>query len=99
RDKLVTGVQTCALPIYRRERVGAPDGEQHRHAQRPRSPPAPFHSGAKYRKSPLPRWGEGEGEGGNCVSLLHDAPAPRRAAAAHRSEERRVGKEGRGRWW
>src|SRR6266545_6152766 len=29
RDKLVTGVQTCALPIYRTERGDARGGDEH----------------------------------------------------------------------
>src|SRR6266404_8884135 len=54
RAKLVTGVQTCALPIFVRRLVG-------------------LHGGTVVATS------DGEGRG--------------------RSEERRVGKECRGRWW
>src|SRR5688572_32547275 len=53
RDLTVTGVQTCALPIYHGQERRAADGPEH--AERP--------------------------------------------AAAERSEERRVGKEGRCRGW
>src|SRR5687767_12245613 len=55
RDKLVTGVQTCALPIW------------HRHAR-------------------------AAGRGGH-------RRAAQRAGRGARSEERRVGKECRSRWW
>src|SRR6201991_2792422 len=59
RDKLVTGVQTCALPISQQ---GGGRGQ-----------------------------GGGAGGGGR-------RRRPGRLRALHRSEERRVGKEGRSRW-
>src|SRR5947209_15817262 len=58
RDIGVTGVQTCALPIFRRLQVGHPVAE------------------------------DGEAAEGRRVERLEDDPV-----AAHRSEERRVGKE------
>src|SRR5207244_4996044 len=62
RDDLVTGVQTCALPIY---------------------PPFDFRPGRE------PVDGERLGE-----RLVHGHPRVER-----RSEESRVGKECRSRWW
>src|SRR5687767_15737608 len=87
RDKLVTGVQTCALPICLR----AGEGKRVQ----------PGHL------AHLP------GHGGAQLARARDLPAQRlrafgrrsRAAAARlrpgriRSEERRVGKECRSRWW
>src|SRR2546425_2257037 len=82
RDKLVTGVQTCALPISRQAadrvllrrvraaRLGA------NLFRRPRSP----------RRGPM-QGGFGPGR-----------PARRRRPVLYRSEERRVGKECRSRW-
>src|SRR2546425_8981147 len=63
RDKLVTGVQTCALPIYRLGYVMANAGID-------QSNVAP--------------------DGGRVLLLPRDPD--------RRSEERRVGKEGRSRW-
>src|SRR5687767_15402546 len=83
RDKLVTGVQTCALPIYiRPERIGECRNDieiclapgvvfrvrVERHVHRVTGPNAP-------------------------ADLVHEA------SAGERSEERRVGKECRSRWW
>src|SRR2546427_7420562 len=68
RDLTVTGVQTCALPIY----AGAIDRERHELREIARREPD--------REAPL----------------VH---RPRiDVADAHRSEERRVGKECRSRW-
>src|SRR5207248_7705642 len=65
RDRTVTGVQTCALPIY----LG--------------------------RSDPLPTWSwPSQGLLACCTS--HPASPPSGRA---RSEERRVGKECRFRWW
>src|SRR5439155_11260623 len=68
RDGHVTGVQTCALPIYPSSVAG---GER----------PADGLTGARV---PEPKGVVG---------------APRDEQASVRSEERRVGKEGRCRWW
>src|SRR2546425_8314347 len=67
RDKLVTGVQTCALPIWRRPfALLLPGGNG-------------MMAGPAERASPLEE-------------------AVRRRVGETRSEERRVGKEGRSRW-
>src|SRR5436189_3253362 len=80
RDTSVTGVQTCALPIYRRR--------QRRLLARPQR-----RTGAPQPHAVHPR-------------LLRARPAalgtllqPPRREGGLRSEERRVGKEGRSRWW
>src|SRR5205823_11214655 len=91
RDKLVTGVQTCALPIFMRR----PD------SPRPSLSPADLHdlsattderreSGRLARRraprATLGHWEEDQ--------RGHDA-----LKTIQRSEERRVGKEGRAGWW
>src|SRR5205823_9686922 len=88
RDKLVTGVQTCALPIYGTS-FGFPRSVAWSRATRAGVspdrawPPAPVCGAAlglaEPRKPP--------------PSVRATAVSP--AAAATRSEERRVGKEGR----
>src|SRR5437879_9154094 len=71
RDTSVTGVQTCALPISRRE-AADPDEEGDRGVHRESAAPCPRPRG----------------------------DFPRRRGLRHlRSEERRVGKECRCRWW
>src|SRR5207247_4230551 len=80
RDPLVTGVQTCALPIYRRQRPGEPLFSAARRGAR-----APGHPGQQRRGRPERRPG--------CRTERRGV-----AARARRSEERRVGKEGRSRW-
>src|SRR5206468_9221684 len=72
RDLIVTGVQTCALPIFR---AGQTNFEQ---AGGPR---AYFGSPAEARAD----------EGARTIEVLG-------AILEERSEERRVGKEGRWRW-
>src|SRR5207249_6402227 len=83
RDRNVTGVQTCALPISgtgaRRFAVeGCPPGRPPRPA---RVRPLPFRR---------PRAGRGGWPGGAGQAVW---------VSWKRSEERRVGKEGRARWW
>src|SRR5205823_11437835 len=69
RDKLVTGVQTCALPIYRIEKL-------------------------KRRLSVTLT------DGSRMVGEIFLRPVSRyRSRPEERSEERRVGKECRCRWW
>src|SRR5687767_15684456 len=90
RDKLVTGVQTCALPILRPRRASGrarTDGPHHgraspvRRARWPAAVPAREHHGEHRRaRRPSPRASRG--------SVLRAA----------RSEERRVGKECRSGW-
>src|SRR5688500_20334498 len=75
RDYKVTGVQTCALPIYR---LGSPDARSRRREQS-------FPTNAAIRRTALPRQ----------LQLRRVASDP--AQIDGRSEERRVGKEGR-RW-
>src|SRR5256885_12118970 len=84
RDYKVTGVQTCALPIYRlgiRDRIHLTFIE--REPQLPRGKHAPAHVLA--RIDPV--------RAQNSVR-----ENKRRRAHARRSEERRVGEEGRSRW-
>src|SRR5206468_4620479 len=86
RDLIVTGVQTCALPIYLRqpERPGEPDVAAR---GRPRRP------GTGRDLRALPESPRAVAESG------HQALGRRAADAGHRrSEERRVGKEWRSRW-
>src|SRR5687767_16037193 len=91
RDKLVTGVQTCALPISARRRAPIP----RRAARSSRRPPHANAGAAPAAARPPrePAW--------RSVSLPAPPAAPRRSAStsrrAARSEERRVGKEGRSR--
>src|SRR5690606_39332237 len=93
RDFHVTGVQTCALPIS--QMTKAPTAPDIASTPLPHSasirntPPAPAR--VRHRAGPAsrcerrypPRWRRS---------------APWETAAHGRSEERRVGKEGRGRW-
>src|SRR5437773_11212124 len=76
RDRDVTGVQTCALPISRSK------------------------SSSK-KTAPRPRRRRGRQE--NIRICLFELPwfgwTRRRARTQYRSEERRVGKECRYRWW
>src|SRR5205823_11158317 len=88
RDKLVTGVQTCALPI-------SPGSRRARHPD----PQLYERHGVKMVAYDRPGYGESEPHIGRSVA---DA-APDIEAIANelgfRSEERRVGKEGRSRGW
>src|SRR5690606_40962320 len=79
RDFHVTGVQTCALPIYERNHCGTPlrgPREAGGHAAEHRAAPAPARQSADLLRHSVPLSGTG---------LLRDADP--------RSEERRVGKE------
>src|SRR5699024_11332514 len=86
RDRNVTGVQTCALPISRsarpsgrRRTVLRDDAARASRAPAGRPPRSPEHPD--------------EGSAGS------DRPAPCRGSSrTTRSEERRVGKEGSSRW-
>src|SRR5205823_7249022 len=96
RDKLVTGVQTCALPILRTSMGGMPakvsfPGRQIPGLQLDLQLPEEF----RLRDIDFGNGGQASGrqitlpaKGRRQVLELFDA----------RSEERRVGKEGRGRW-
>src|SRR5256885_6976283 len=83
RDYKVTGVQTCALPIYRRLLRSPFEGFQE---QRRLFQPRP------HRAAPDP-----PGRGGVLLPPRARAGAEEREGAL-RSEERRVGKECRSRW-
>src|SRR2546425_4496674 len=78
RDKLVTGVQTCALPIYR---IAVASG---RIAMSP----------AAFRLVAAGKAKKGDALGVARVAAIQAA----KRTAELRSEERRVGKEGRSRW-
>src|SRR5256886_3964995 len=82
RDLTVTGVQTCALPIW----LSHPQAERQAR-QRRRGAGAPD----AHPAHPDPH--ERDRLGGRCAQ-----EAPRPARAHRRSEERRVGKECRSRW-
>src|SRR5207247_5641516 len=87
RYPLVTGVQTCALPIYQRRRVGQPRGAfRVRQGQHEDRPGRPVHDAAE--RGGIDRLAMG----------IHRRIAAARAWAhfvpgAGRSEERRVGEE------
>src|SRR5207248_6331533 len=80
RDRTVTGVQTCALPIYHPRRVFVRAGRR-------------AAAGAVGLCRPPGAAAARPGPGGG--GLL---PGRRAAGRRARSEERRVGKEGRWRW-
>src|SRR3546814_9345918 len=75
RCALVTGVQTCALPILRRRRI-MPGSEL--------TPPVPL-STAKEKLSPSRARGRLWSESDSQLSLGVDAPAPRGIEATHQS--------------
>src|SRR5205823_6928363 len=91
RDKLVTGVQTCALPIFILHELG------------------PYFRivwlNSKHPEDPDPQWwGHSIGWYENGDTLVVDTIGFNDKTwldqMGHpRSEERRVGKEGRSRWW
>src|SRR5690606_41047371 len=94
RDFHVTGVQTCALPIFRRPRGSPRRGIRHSPPPRARAPPR---GGGRRRWPPAgpvraaaPALGH-RGAGFPRVPRFAAPPPPR-------SEERRVGKEGRPGW-
>src|SRR5256885_9170324 len=82
RDYKVTGVQTCALPIYRpRERPGLRDRRWRDPVGHPDGYP-----GADY------------GHRGHLESRVHGLQEGTARGGDQRSEERRGGEEGRSRW-
>src|SRR5439155_13319512 len=86
RDGHVTGVQTCALPISR-----AGGGRAARAARRAARPRARLVAGDGARRLVRPAaLRAGHPRGGRVID---------EKAQELRSEERRVGKEGRCRWW
>src|SRR5207244_4191210 len=92
RDDLVTGVQTCALPICRNEEKGGvkkrPQIIDHRHA----------HEYLPWRAGRAEREEEGHEETDEANNLIQIATPGREEQVQRRSEERRVGKEGRYGW-
>src|SRR2546430_13076763 len=81
RDLTVTGVQTCALPIFDATRYPVPSATRSSTTGGPCSRKSAFRA----RKA----------------AIASDVPRSRTnvtRAASTRSEERRVGKEGRSRW-
>src|SRR5205807_3651527 len=88
RDYKVTGVQTCALPIWPCPRASTHNGRRPSSGVRPRDAPERAQSADQpqetetARKAQKSRW-----------------PVCCRALAPPRSEERRVGKECRSRGW
>src|SRR5205823_10918667 len=93
RDKLVTGVQTCALPIFQLDDRGVffedgpqrkPRGQQRDSAASPLD--ARYRSAAQAVAMVFERHQAGLRHGGQRTQGV-------------RSEERRVGKEGRCWWW
>src|SRR5687767_15603505 len=90
RDKLVTGVQTCALPISRVHRECSRGHYDQPNGKRMQI----FHS---IRNSDIrsKRWRDHEESNANANSSL---AKPRSGDCWCRSEERRVGKECRSRW-
>src|SRR5262249_59618836 len=88
RDWSVTGVQTCALPILQAGRGAGRAGGVERGTRRPRvgGEPGP---GGRRRVVRACR----------CRVLRSDWRRDRSPKRPYRSEERRVGKEGRARGW
>src|SRR5205807_7714500 len=86
REYKVTGVQTCALPISRQR----DEGHRHRRtaSKLPHPTPHPPHPGKGRTNA-----GRKETNGTATQRALPD-----RSQKEDRSEERRVGKEGRSRW-
>src|SRR5205823_8858030 len=86
RDKLVTGVQTCALPICAPPSVSSPRRPLWRPWSRRPCEPSACHVG--HRRRPC--------RGGRRAPASRNERPPARRRG-DRSEERRVGKEGRSR--
>src|SRR5438876_7380455 len=92
RDGRVTGVQTCALPISRRQpavRALAGGGSE----SLPRRAVGGAHPFRRQRDDRFPRRDNPGGAG------ARSAARARRSAGRVRSEERRVGKGGTVWWW
>src|SRR5207247_8088699 len=90
RDPLVTGVQTCALPISAERAVDTP--EQAARAARAVGFPVAV-------KALAPEMPHKERVGGIRLGLADAAAVATAASEVMRSEERRVGKGGRARGW
>src|SRR5205823_8842800 len=92
RDKLVTGVQTCALPIWRHLRPVVDAG--HLFLAQP-----PLYKIEKGKgKARQTEYAFSDAERDAKVKAMGGTPEVARYKGL-RSEERRVGKEWRARWW
>src|SRR5207237_3670747 len=95
RDSSVTGVQTCALPIYRRRpRARASDARRDAHAAREGLRGRIGDAAVGRATEPADAADARELRGGPARPALRPRDARR-----CRSEERRVGKEGKSRGW
>src|SRR5207249_6046974 len=83
RDRNVTGVQTCALPIFERPEAAPPRSAMTRASLNDRREPAAERMFVRIA---------------TCMPMNPDS-AEKVAPSAKRSEERRVGKECRARGW
>src|SRR5690606_39435852 len=96
RDFHVTGVQTCALPICRFVGYVQVIVAEYNIAEKP-----PLFR--RYLALESPEHGNGQYHGGNaerdCPDSYPDNESGKCPLATGRSEERRVGKEWRSRWW
>src|SRR5205085_8589494 len=93
RDLTVTGVQTCALPIYADDALAGPDVAADRVQLRLRQEPATDADDRDVRIVQDVQAGQFVPVGLGAEDVV-DAVVPGQV----RSEERRVGKEGRSRW-
>src|SRR5947208_9141684 len=94
RDDLVTGVQTCALPIYERRSPQSIESPQYEDGQCPRGHALNHTSeAASQAKRQIIVGLRCASESGNASGLLSTSRQD------ERSEERRVGKECRSGWW
>src|SRR5206468_8280711 len=96
RDLIVTGVQTCALPIYA-EVADALRGDHRPGSLAEASPAVTIRRCASAIASASPH--PGTNRGGEPRWMHGSAGSSSAWGCARRSEERRVGKEGRARGW
>src|SRR5699024_12167845 len=96
RDRNVTGVQTCALPISRVMGLEL-GGEREQQRLRPGTGGPEVH--AEGQLDPLDRLAmQRHGDRGGAEHVPGAGPGGEDALSVERSEERRVGKGGRA-WW
>src|SRR5205807_7312248 len=96
RDYKVTGVQTCALPICGAQRNPALPDVPTFDELLPGMVSATWFALLAPPKTPSEIVAKLNAA---IVEALRQPEVQRRLAEMHRSEERRVGKEGRSRWW
>src|SRR5687767_15317294 len=89
RDKLVTGVHTCALPISRRSAAAVDRVHRQLHARESRARNSPHRAARAVPAGEVRNSGRRQGDRWWRDEAVH---------ARVRSEERRVGKECRSRW-